>query len=312
MLKLNNTRQICVIEDTQYGKSTLTDALFDGTNNVSDSLTFSLELSDLKRESNQFCINFITMSDMSSTSYTSRGALLIIDASMSISSELEAMFREALTEYMEFILIINKIDRCILLQKLTSEELYQRFVTIISRCNAIVSEHRSINGYFDPKKGNVVFASSKHGWAFTVPQYAQLLVGFKKTNTSVTDCIERLWGDWFYSSFRKNWLSYKEAMEQSGEINLKRGFTTYIMESVCQLVHTCANLNIDLVKRILPHINVELPPEKLDKKKQDADNIIFNVMNTWLPIKDTILRMIVLHLPSPIQFNSENEQKQES
>ncbi len=122
-------------------------------------------------------------------------------------------------------------------------------MSIISQCNALVATYRNTKQYFDPKQGNVMFASGKHGWAFTLPQYARLLVLLKKTNASANAYIQRLWGDSFYSTMHKKWIKNEQAKAEYGDGNLKQGFTAYVLESLYSMIHTCDHRDINLTKK---------------------------------------------------------------
>ena len=68
--------------------------------------------------------------------------------------------------------MINKIDRGIMEQQKTGEDLYQQFVKVIDGANNIIAiyESNDMGGtqQFDPTTGNVAFGSGFYGWAFTL------------------------------------------------------------------------------------------------------------------------------------------------
>jgi hypothetical protein len=85
---------------------------------------------------------------------------------------------------------------------------------------------------------------------------------------------------------------------RSGHGNVKQGFIAYVLESLYSMIHVCANQNINLIKKISAYIRLQLPIEKLDINKFDSDEIMFNVMNTWFPVNEAVLHLIVFHLLS--------------
>jgi elongation factor 2 len=150
--------------------------------------------------------------------------------------------------------------------------------------------------HFNPKLGNVAFASGKHGWAFTISQFATFLA--EKTQSLKHKHIDRLWGESFYSSTNKKWLSY----EQSRSIDdAKRGFNQFILQPIYKMLTACAELNMDEVRTLLSKIDLKLPADKLDASVLDSKTITSNVMKRWLPAGEAMLHLIVLHLPSPVQ-----------
>ncbi len=52
------------------------------------------------------------------------GALVVIDAVKGVSAQTEKLLCQALTERIQLALVINKVDRCILVEMLDAEEFY--------------------------------------------------------------------------------------------------------------------------------------------------------------------------------------------
>ncbi|CAF1157573.1 unnamed protein product [Rotaria sordida] len=331
MSKSHNIRNMCVIAHVDHGKSTLSDALVckAGERRFTDALEAEKEkgitikssavsmfyelddqiLGDLKRDGNGFLVNLIDSpghvdfsSEVTVALRVTDGALLVVDAVSGVSVQTETVLRQALSERVQLALVINKVDRCILEQKLEPEELYQKLSGIVARCNALIAMYRSTDDmiysdeHFNPKSGNVAFASGKQGWAFTIHQFA--IIFAEKAKTSKDKYIDRLWGESFYSSTNKKWISY----EQSRSIDdAKRGFNQFILQPLYQILNACLELNIDEVQTLLSKIDIKLPAAKLDATLLDGKTITSNVMKRWLPAGEAMLHLIVLHLPSPVQ-----------
>jgi elongation factor 2 len=172
----------------------------------------------------------------------------------------------------------------------------------VARCNALIATYRSTEDniysdeHFNPKLGNVAFASGKQGWAFTIPQFATFLA--EKTKISKEKFLDRLWGESFYSSTTKKWVSYEQSRSTD---DAKRGFNQFILQPLYQMLTACSELNMDEVRALLSKIDVKLPADKLDATVLDSKTIMSNVMKRWLPAGEAMLHLIVLHLPSPVQ-----------
>lgn len=337
--KPHNIRNMCVIAHVDHGKSTLTDALVykagiitesqAGQRRFTDSLEAEQEkgitiksssvsmfyelddqvLGDLKRDGNGFLVNLIDSpghvdfsSEVTAALRVTDGALLVVDAVSGVSVQTETVLRQALSERVQLTLIINKVDRCILEQKLDAEELYQKLSGIVARCNALIATYRSTDDqiysddHFDPKKGNVAFASGKFGWAFTLPQFAAIMA--EKSNVSRNKYLERLWGETFFSSSMKRWLTYEQARTVE---DAKRSFNQFILEPLYQMLKACDEMNVDEIRNLLAKLNIRLTADKLDPSVNDSRSIMSNVMKRWLPAGEAMLHLIVLHLPSPVQ-----------
>lgn len=230
------------------------------------------------------------------------GALLVVDAVSGVSVQTETVLRQALSERVQLTLVINKVDRCILEQQLEPEELYQKLSSIVARCNALIATYRSTDDqiysdeHFNPKSGNVAFASGKQGWAFTIAQFATFYA--EKIKVSKEKFINRLWGESFYSSSTKKWHSY----EQSRTVDdATRGFNQFILLPLYHMLKACADLNMDEVQKLLSKLDIKLTTDKLDASILDVKTITANVMKRWLPAGEAMLHLIVLQLPSPVQ-----------
>lgn len=117
-----------------------------------------------------------------------------MDCVEGVCVQTETVLRQALSERIKPVVIINKVDRALLELQIEKEELYQSFSRTIESVNVIIST------YFDkvlgdvqvyPNKGTVAFGSGLHGWAFTVRQFANRYA--KKFGVDKTKMAERLW-----------------------------------------------------------------------------------------------------------------------
>ncbi|CAF2789918.1 unnamed protein product [Rotaria sp. Silwood2] len=307
-----------IITEQQAGERCFTDSRDDEREKgitikaSSVSMYYTLDdqiLGNLKRDGNGFLVNLIDSpghidfsSEVTAALRVTDGALLVVDAVSGVSVQTETVLRQALAERVQLTLIINKIDRCILEQQLEPEELYQKLSSIVARCNALIATYRSTDDaiysddHFNPKVGNVSFASGKHGWAFTLPQFATIIA--EKTKVSKEKLIDRLWGESFYSSTSRKWFPYDQINSYD---DAKRGFNQFILQPIYQMLKACSSLNMDEIRTLLEKVDVRLPSDKLDTNLHDAKTIMSNVMKRWLPAGEAMLHLIVLHLPSPIQ-----------
>lgn len=263
----------------------------------------------MKRDGNGFLVNLIDSpghvdfsSEVTAALRVTDGALLVVDAVSGVSVQTETVLRQALSERVQLTLVINKVDRCILEQKLQPEELYQKLSGIVARCNALIATYRSTEDaiysdeHFDPKRGNVAFASGKQGWAFTISQFATFFA--ERSEVSKEKYIDRFWGELFYSPTTKKWLSY----EQSRTVDdAKRGFNQFILRPLYQMLNACNELNIDEIVTLLSKVDIKISADKLDASVLDSKTISSNVMKRWLPAGEAMLHLIILHLPSPVQ-----------
>ncbi len=95
------------------------------------------------------------------------GALVVVDCVDGVCVQTNTVLRQALSERVKPVLVVNKLDRAILEMKLDPEELYTRLCRTIESVNATISTYRDdLLGECQvrPEDGTVAFASGLHGW----------------------------------------------------------------------------------------------------------------------------------------------------
>src|SRR5271170_5851719 len=95
------------------------------------------------------------------------GALVVVDCVEGVCVQTETVLRQAITERIKPVVIINKVDRALLELQTTKEALFQSFQRTIENVNVIISTYHDaalgdIQVY--PEKGTVAFGSGLHGW----------------------------------------------------------------------------------------------------------------------------------------------------
>ena len=154
-----------------------------------------------KVDGNEFLINLIDSpghvdfsSEVTAALRVTDGALVVVDCVEGVCVQTETVLRQALSERIKPVVIINKVDRALLELQVEKEDLYQSFSRTIESVNVIIAT------YFDkvlgdvqvyPYKGTVAFGSGLHGWAFTVRQFAVKYA--KKFGVDKIKMMERLW-----------------------------------------------------------------------------------------------------------------------
>ena len=154
-----------------------------------------------KTEGSHFLINLIDSpghvdfsSEVSAALRVTDGALVVVDCVDGVCVQTETVLRQALSERIKPVCIINKVDRALLELQVSKEDLYQSFSRTVESVNVIIAT------YFDkslgdvqvyPYKGTVAFGSGLHGWAFTVRQFAGRYA--KKFGVDKNKMMERLW-----------------------------------------------------------------------------------------------------------------------
>eukprot|EP00160_Parvularia_atlantis_P020939 Unigene887_Nuclearia_a/m.2860 Unigene887_Nuclearia_a/g.2860 ORF Unigene887_Nuclearia_a/g.2860 Unigene887_Nuclearia_a/m.2860 type:complete len:844 (+) Unigene887_Nuclearia_a:125-2656(+) len=336
MDKRTNIRNMSVIAHVDHGKSTLTDSLVTkagiiATQKAGDarytdtrqdeqdrgitikstaiSMYFEMDESDVKdikqpNEGNAFLINLIDSpghvdfsSEVTAALRVTDGALVVVDTVEGVCVQTETVLRQALTERIKPVLIVNKVDRGLLELQLEKEALYQNFSRVIESVNVIIAT------YFDekigevqivPGKGNVAFGSGLHGWAFTLRQFAKRYAA--KFGVDQVKMMERLWGDNYFNPKTKKWQTSPESEDGAP---LERAFNQFVLEPIYQLFKAIMNpkMEIDSVLKMLEKLSIKLTSEEKDERDK---KLLKAVMRKFLPAGDAILEMMCIHLPSPV------------
>jgi len=103
----------------------------------------------------------------------------------------------------------------------------------------------------------------------------------------------KLWGDWFFSAKEKKWKT--EGTDNEGN-PLKRAFAQFVMDPIIKLARAAMNNEIDTIEKMAVTMDIALT--QADKELRDK-HLLKAVMQKWINAADTILEMMVFHLPSP-------------
>lgn len=322
-------RNMSVIAHVDHGKSTLTDSLVMKAGIISAkhcgdarfmdtradeqergvtikstgvSLYYPFDMEDGKGEEG-YLINLIDSpghvdfsSEVTAALRVTDGALVVIDCIEGCAVQTETVLRQALQERVKPVLFMNKVDRCILELQMDAEDMYLRFRKSMEDVNVIVSTYRDellgdVQVY--PERGTISFGSGLHGWAFSVEKFAKLYAS--KFGVERSKMMKYLWGDWYFSPESKKWVTSSTPEGHTGK-PLPRAFCQFILDPIVQVVR--AIINDDKVKfeKMLTTIGVTL---KGEDKALTGKALLKRVMQLWLPAADTLLQMIIRHLPSP-------------
>jgi len=219
------------------------------------------------------------------------GALVVVDTIDGVCVQTETVLRQAISERVKPVLMVNKVDRALLELQLPGEELYQAFCRAIESVNVIVSMYNDEalgDCQVDPTQGTVAFGSGLHQWAFTLKRFARTYGA--KFGVEEDKMMNKLWGDWYFDASRSVWTT----TDKGG--TLERAFCQFIATPITTLFEAIMNEKHGKVNKMLKAIGVEL---KGEEKELKSKQLLKRVMQKWLPAGDTVLEMIVLKLPSP-------------
>jgi elongation factor 2 len=333
MDKPTNIRNMSVIAHVDHGKSTLTDSLVSkagiiaaakaGDMRFTDtrddekergitikstaiSMYFEMDKDDVetikqKTEGNEFLINLIDSpghvdfsSEVTAALRVTDGALVVVDCIEGVCVQTETVLRQALTERIKPVVIINKVDRALLELQVSKEDLYQSFQRTIETVNVIVSTYHDaalgdVQVY--PDKGTVAFGSGLHGWAFTLRQFAGRYA--KKFGVPKDKLLAKLWGDNYFNPATRKWGTKNSDADGKP---LERSFNMFVLEPIFKIFDAVMNFKKDQIGPICEKLDIKLTSEEQDL---EGKALLKVVMRKFLPAGDSLLEMIIINLPSP-------------
>lgn len=311
MEKPNNIRNVSLIANSHHGKTTLAAHLKSKLGNIKNNFEFERNMSSRIKSPGVFLfydhdtsqtgskqpylINLLGYEDSSlEVLRVTDGALLIVDIVEGVLMQTERVLRWALQEKIRPVLMINKIDKFILQFPKESESIYQNLISIIKKTNMIISsyEQPAMGDFkFYPSKGNVAFGSGIEGWGFTLTKFARIYE--KKFKIDIEKMTEKLWGNNYYDPEAKKWK--KENFDSKGK-PLKRAFCVFIIEPIIKLTQAVMEGEKGNYMKICESIGVQLNETK---EKLEGKYLLQYIMEKWINISDTLMEMMVIHLPSP-------------
>ncbi|OZJ04187.1 Elongation factor 2 [Bifiguratus adelaidae] len=334
MDKVTNVRNMSVIAHVDHGKSTLTDSLVSKAGIISSaragetrftdtrqdeqdrcitikstaiSMFFEMPKDDLpeikqKTDGNEFLINLIDSpghvdfsSEVTAALRVTDGALVVVDSVDGVCVQTETVLRQALTEKIKPVLIINKVDRALLELQVSKEDLYTSFQRTIESVNVIISTYldKSMGDLqVYPEKGTVAFGSGLHGWAFTLRQFAERYS--KKFGVDKEKMMGKLWGENYFNPATKKWTT--KSSDANGR-QLERAFNMFVLDPIFKLFDSIMNFKKEQTATMLEKLDIKLTS---DEKDLEGKPLLKVVMRKFLPAGDALLEMICIHLPSPV------------
>ncbi|KAK2963127.1 putative Elongation factor 2 [Blattamonas nauphoetae] len=224
------------------------------------------------------------------------GGLVVVDCVSGVSVQTETVLRQALTERVRPVLMMNKIDRVLLELKADPEEIYQKFQRVIEDMNVLIATyHDEALGEIEinPVEGNVVFGSGLHQFGFTLERFARIYA--LKFGVAVESFTKKLWGNHFFNPKTGKWQ--KTDTDETGT-KLKRGFVQYVLEPLAAVFRAATENDHGTLGTMMSQMGVTLTA---DQHALSERKLLKAVMQSWMPAADALLEAIILCLPSPLE-----------
>jgi elongation factor 2 len=330
--KTPNIRNMSVIAHVDHGKSTLTDSLVAKAGIIAADAAGDARATDTRKDEQErgitikstgislfyesdieeegapkgYLINLIDSpghvdfsSEVTAALRVTDGALVVVDYVEGVAVQTDTVLRQALSEKIKPVLMINKIDRAILELKVDGEAMYQNYLRVIENVNVIIATYETDDMgealQIDPQLGTCAMGSALFGWAFTLTKFAQVYC--KKFGVERSKMMQKLWGDNYFDAKAKKWKNHNKP-DGEDEDELKRAFVSFIMAPVIRMCRASMNNEWDKIDKMLPNLGINL---KADEKKLQGKHLMKNIFQKWINAAEALLEMIILKLPSPVK-----------
>lgn len=220
-------------------------------------------------------------------------ALLLIDVIEGICSQTEALIRQVIRNGQAMILIINKIDRLRVELKMSPSEAYQHMARLIEGVNSCISqvlggivleddtwgniEETEAKLHFDPAKGNVIFSSALHSYAFGCEDFAQLAANKMKIEKSAI--LPAMFGDFWINATG-------EIKDGAASRNKATLFERIVLEPLWKL-H-----DLGLVENDVEKLSEAAKKLGFTLKSRRANEAFDELMRSWLPLPNASFRAV--------------------
>ncbi|KAL7717789.1 Elongation factor-like 1 [Entamoeba marina] len=323
-----NVRNICVLAHVDHGKTSLCDALIASNGIISKKLTGKVRYLDYRddeqlrqitmkstaislyaqHETEHHLLNLVDSpghidfsGEVSSAVRVTDGALIVVDCVEGVCVQTQMVLRQAASEGLEMVLVINKIDRLIFEKDFSIEEATEYLERLLTSVNSVVAiitgNKEDQDDYFSPAVGNVVFCSAIDGWGFDVSSIATIYSERFGLQNDVLKAM--IWGEHYINP--KTGKSYKNAVEGTSKI-----FTQLALKPVWDIynsvrlyfVKETRNEAKQKILRIASALKMKITER--DLAIHEEKSFLFTMMSAFLPITTPVLRAAITHLPNPL------------
>ncbi|EAT47893.1 AAEL001019-PA [Aedes aegypti] len=328
-------RNICILAHVDHGKTTLADSLIASNGIISQRLAGKLRYMDSRPDEQErqitmksssialyyegHLVNLIDSpghvdfsSEVSTAVRLCDGAIVVVDVVEGVCPQTRICLKQAYSENLRTVLLLNKVDRLVLEKKMDPVEAYKHLRQVLEQVNAVVgnifasdvlakeelsSDHQlsaledtdDSRIYYTPANGNVLFGSALDGWGFTLKAFAKLYQ--EKLGVPLAELEEAMWGDFFYSPKKKS--IEKGALEKGR----KPLFVQLVLDNLWNVYDLVENRDVDKLKAISEKLGIAQTVR--DLKHADIRIPIRNLLSQWLPMEKSLLELVVNNVPNP-------------
>ncbi|KAL0582570.1 hypothetical protein ABG067_007508, partial [Albugo candida] len=158
---------------------------------------------------------------------------------------------------------------------------------------------------FSPLRGNVLFSSAIDGWAFGIGYFAHFYAQKLTFDTAGKTAInpiqilrQTLWGDYYYNP------GTRRVTTKSPNQNCLPMFVQYILKPIWKAYKIISapitsEQSVKKVRDLATQMGVLQNVNDRDLRNTDRRIVMKSLMSKWLPLSQSVLKMVTRVLPSP-------------
>ena len=252
----------------------------------------------------------------------SDGALVVVDAVEGVMVGTQEVVRAAVAAQNTVTLVINKVDRLVLELKVPPQDAYFKLLHIIEEFSALLSAAYDAAGTdpalrrrVGPELGNVCFASTKHGWSFTLDSFAGLYTKRQQRGgaTAVGEqaLAKRLWGDWYLDE--RNSSSPTITRNKPSD-SAPRTFVQFVLEPLYKIyAHVLGSVDDSALMAFLRSLRLSQPIQREEvcstTRPMEPSQLLRIVLSRFLGDHQGVVDMLVAHVPGPLGAAADRKAK---
>ena len=255
-------------------------------------------------------------SEVSTAARLCDGALVIVDVVEGVCTQTVSVLRQAWLDGLRTVLVVNKMDRLITELKLTPTEAHHRVLQLVEQVNAVIGgfyaaermeqDQRGQDApeddelYFDPPRGNVIFASAIDQWAFRLERFSTMYA--QKLGISESHIRGFLWGHYYLDPKTKRVLTKKQ--HDKDKRNLKPMFVQFVLDNIWSVYqHTVIERNQERIDKIIATLGLSIHTR--DLRSKEPATLMQAILSQWLPLSACTFAAVVRCLPAPSEAQRE-------
>lgn len=231
----------------------------------------------------------------------SDGALVVVDALEGKAVQTDEVLLQALKEGVRPVLMINKVDRLIIDQQLSPEQIYDRMTHVVDDVNAFITTHQRPefpNQCVSFAQGTVCFGSGYFGWSASIDSFVPYLHKEGTSEGVVRKALSS--GDKFIKHIIRpivrmhrtaGVLPTRQQQHSSAPLSAEERYA-----QVVELLMRIPGMSSNKVRRLLV---TTTKTHNDDVSTLDPRKLLKKAMMLWLPAADAIVDMVAAHVPSP-------------